>query len=77
MNKLASLVRIDEHGLMNEYKIRHRSNKSYASRSTAQTTTSYEEDVDLLLITIAQDPDYIAHKTDLLHKLYILATDIQ
>jgi DNA primase len=60
LNKLAKLVNIDENGLLNQYKQRHRSNKS-VTRRPSETPPNYEEDVDLLLVSIAQLPIYNMH----------------
>jgi DNA primase len=59
LSKLAKLVNIDENGLLNQYKQRHRSTKKITRNSQlANSQPSYEEDIDLLLASIAQLPIY-------------------
>lgn len=56
MGKLATLVNIDENGLMNEYKTRYRGQKLQYRQTNTSSESSYEEDIDLLLVSIASLP---------------------
>lgn len=64
MGKLATLVNIDENGLMNEYKTRYRGQKLQYRQTNTSSESSYEEDIDLLLVSIASLPVYVALSKD-------------
>lgn len=75
MTKLAKLVNVDEHGLMNDYKTRYRNSKQqYRQTSNNDTSTKYEEDVNLLLVSVAQHDIYRDYST--LNDAYQLALDL-
>jgi len=79
MNKLAQLVHIDEHGLMNDYKNRYRSTKQQVKQRTSwvDMVAWYEEDVDLLLHSLKLYNDTTQLLSLLLQDKYRLACDMQ